>query len=381
MKTRKFYCLLALSAISLAGFSQKKSSGFILKGDVEGLNNAKGYIYLYGAIKNGKQVSDSLPVNNGHFVFKGRTDEPARVSVWFQSKYKEKANAVQEFFLDNSNMTLTGVADTASFYLKEAKIVGSKLQDEYDKIFADAEKISGLKKLYEEYRTAWKSKDSLKIGTLKPKVELGQASYGKYVDSYVKTHPNSIAALYTLSKKIDPKNEAVLDELNKNIASFAPNVKSSFIAKELLKTVAFYKRGLIVGKKVTDFTQIDKDGKVVKLSDYRGKYLLLDFWASWCHPCRGENPNVLKAYNKFHPQGLEIVAVSLDEKRDAWLKAIAEDNLPWTQISDLKQRNEVAYQFGVNSIPDNFLIDPNGVVIARGLRGEELEKKLGEIFK
>ncbi len=372
---------MALSVMSLAGFAQKGKTGYTVMGNIEGLQNAKGYIYLYGAIKNGKQVSDSLPVNNGHFVFKGRTDEPARVSVWFQSKYKEKATAVQELFLDNSNITLTGVADTASFYLKEAKIVGSKLQDEYDKIFADAEKISGLKKLYEEYRTAWRSKDSLKIGSLKPKVELGQASYGKYVDSYVKTHPNSIAALYTLSKKIDPKNEAVLDELNKNIASFAPNVKSSFIAKELLKTVAFYKRGLIVGKKVGDFTQTDKDGKVVKLSDYKGKYLLLDFWASWCHPCRGENPNVLKAYNRFHPKGLEIVAVSLDTKKESWLKAIDEDNLPWTQISDLKQKNEVADQFGVNSIPDNFLIDPNGIVIARGLRGEELEKKLAEIFK
>ena len=112
-----------------------------------------------------------------------------------------------------------------------------------------------------------------------------------------------------------------------------------------------------------------------------GQVVIVNFWASWCHPCRGENPNVLKAYNQFHPKGLEIVAVSLDTKKESWLKAIAEDKLPWTQISDLKQRNEVADQFGVNSIPDNFLIDPNGVVIARGLRGEELEKKLGEIFK
>ena len=381
MKTRKFYCLLALSVISLAGFSQKKSSGFILKGDVEGLNNAKGYIYLYGAIKNGKQVNDSLPVNNGHFVFKGHTDEPARVSVWFQSKYKEKANAVQEFFLDNSNITLTGVADTASFYLESAKITGSKLQDEYDKIFADAEKASGLSKVYEEYRAAWKSKDSLKVALLKPRVKESQEKYSKSVESYVNTHLNSVPAFYTLSQKVEPKNEAALNELNKKIMSFTPNVKSSFIAKELLKTVAFYKRGLIVGKKVSDFTQADKDGKVVKLSYYKGKYLLLDFWASWCHPCRGENPNVLKAYNQFHPKGLEIVAVSLDTKKESWLKAIAEDNLPWTQISDLKQKNEVADQFGVNSIPDNFLIDPNGVVIARGLRGEDLEKKLAEIFK
>lgn len=381
MKTRKIYCLLALSAISLACYSQKKSTGFILTGDFAGLKNATGYVYLYGVIRDGKQINDSLPVNNGHFVFKGHTDEPALVSVWFQSKYKEKANAVQELFLDNSNITLTGVADTSSFYLKNAKIVGSKLQDEYDKIFADAEKVSGLNKVYEEYRAAWKSKDSLKMASLKPMIEERQAMYSKSVESYVNVHPNSLAAFYTLSKKIEPTNEAALNELNKKIASFSPSIKSSIMAKDMQKTIAFYKRGLIVGKKVADFTQVDKDGKTVKLSDYRGKYLLLDFWASWCHPCRGENPNVLKAYNQFHPKGLEIVAVSLDTKKESWLKAIAEDKLPWTQISDLKQRNEVADQFGVNSIPDNFLIDPNGVVIARGLRGEELEKKLGEIFK
>ena len=219
------------------------------------------------------------------------------------------------------------------------------------------------------------------MALLKPRVKESQEKYSKSVESYVNTHLNSVPAFYTLSQKVEPKNEAALNELNKKIMSFTPNVKSSFIAKELLKTVAFYKRGLIVGKKVSDFTQTDKDGKVVKLSYYKGKYLLLDFWASWCHPCRGENPNVLKAYNQFHPKGLEIVAVSLDTKKESWLKAIAEDNLPWTQISDLKQKNEVADQFGVNSIPDNFLIDPNGVVIARGLRGEDLEKKLAEIFK
>ncbi len=139
----------------------------------------------------------------------------------------------------------------------------------------------------------------------------------------------------------------------------------------------------IIGATPPDFTQNDPDGKPISLSNFRGKYLLIDFWASWCAPCRAENPNVVKAYAKYHEKGFEILGVSLDNERgrENWLNAIKKDGLAWTQVSDLKYwNNEVARKYGISSIPQNFLLDPTGKIVGKNLRGETLSKKLEEIF-
>lgn len=136
-----------------------------------------------------------------------------------------------------------------------------------------------------------------------------------------------------------------------------------------------------IGATAMNFTQNNTDGKPVKLSDYRGKYVLLDFWASWCGPCRAENPNVLDNYEKYHAKGLEILAVSLDDKKDAWLKAIKDDGLEWAHVSDLKGwKNQVAKEYNIRAVPSNFLIDKEGKIVAVDLRGEELTRKLEDIF-
>ena len=137
-----------------------------------------------------------------------------------------------------------------------------------------------------------------------------------------------------------------------------------------------------IGQPMIDFTQADVNGKPVRLSDYKGKYVLLDFWASWCGPCRAENPNVLKAYNQFKDKNFTVVGVSLDEKADKWKEAIEKDGMPWMQVSDLKGfRNEVAQQYGIQAIPFSFLIDPQGIIVAKELRGAALHTKLAEILK
>jgi peroxiredoxin len=146
------------------------------------------------------------------------------------------------------------------------------------------------------------------------------------------------------------------------------------------KLVTFDKTAA-VGQPAPDFKQNDTAGHPVSLSSFRGKYVLLDFWASWCGPCREENPAVVSAYGKYHPRGLEILGVSLDQKEDSWKKAIRADKLTWTHLSDLQYwNNAVAKLYGVQGVPQNFLIDPGGKIIARGLRGQDLDKKLEEIF-
>lgn len=381
MKIYKVIFLSVLLTITLVGCAQESKPGYSVTVDIEGLENAKGFAYLHGAVRNGKQVSDSVPVNNGHFQFKGLTEEPVKATIWFQSKYQVKANSIFEFFLDNSSVKISGLSDTTRLLnLQNGKIIGSRIQDEYNKILEDANMVSGLDKLNEAYKTAWANKDTATMAVLRKSSKECYVKFDDFINNYTRANPKSFACLYILSDKMNPRDEESLKKLQTNIAALDASIASSVAGKNILDQIAFYLRGFIIGKQVSDFTQVDKDGNVVKLSDYRGKYLLLDFWASWCSPCRAENPNVLKAYNEYHPKGLEIVAVSLDTKKEAWLKAIAADKLPWTQISDLKNNNEVASQFGVNAIPDNFLIDPTGKVIARGLRGTELFKKLAEVI-
>ena len=135
-----------------------------------------------------------------------------------------------------------------------------------------------------------------------------------------------------------------------------------------------------VGQKAPDFTMNDPDGKPVSLSSRIGsKLLLIDFWAAWCNPCRQENPNVVKVYNEFHKKGFDILGVSLDQQKEDWVKAIADDKLTWTQVSDLKYwGNAAAKLYAVNSIPSNFLLDENGIIIGRNLRGDDLYKKVNE---
>ncbi|GGI25290.1 peroxiredoxin family protein [Pedobacter mendelii] len=195
---------------------------------------------------------------------------------------------------------------------------------------------------------------------------------------FIKAHPNSLVSLtelnYSLSRGIPDLN--VVEPL---FNSLSAEIKISPEGKNYLEKLGKWKK-VDVGSIAPDFAQPDQNGKIVKLSDFKGKYVFIDFWASWCHPCRDENPNVLAQYNLYKDKNLVILSVSLDEIKDNWIKAIKEDKLPWKQLSDLKRQNEAKVRYSVGSIPENFLVDPDGKIIAKSLRGEELNKKLKEVF-
>ncbi len=206
-----------------------------------------------------------------------------------------------------------------------------------------------------------------------------QAGRAFKLDSFIRAHPASLVPAFVLyryySFRLSP------EQIESDLALFDRSLDNTQFIR-LLKSLPATLREAGVGKKAPNFTQWDTLGKSYKLHDHFGKYLFIDFWASWCPPCRAELPSLVKRYEKYHKAGLEILGVSFDKDKDLWLKAIHVEGLPWEEVSDLKfWNNKVGQIYGIRLIPANVLIDPQGIIVARNLHGEELDKKFEDIFK
>jgi peroxiredoxin len=365
--------LTTLCLLPLVGLAQ---SGYIITGKVGALNPpAKAYLAY---MAQGKKVIDSVEINNGKFEFKGSVASPvvAGVTVKHDAAPLNRRMDVLGFYLENAPIKLSSpdsikrAAITGSVINDDNKALNQSMKPLRDKMNALKAKWIGVKPQPENPLYV-KAADSLRNMIAEEK-----ALYMAFIDS----HPNSYIAMVTfnnvgLGYNFDPKIA------EKQFNKFTAALKESPLGKQEAETIATAKKKE-VGALAMDFSQNDVNNKVVKLSDFKGKYVLIDFWASWCAPCRAENPNVVKAYNQLKGKNFEIIGVSLDEKKDPWIKAIEHDGLPWVNVSDLKGwKNEVAIKYGVTAVPQNILLDPNGKVIAKNLRGEELLNKLATLVK
>ena len=344
--------------------------------------NAKIYLgYQLGSSK----ILDSAQSVNGSFEFKGDLIYPSLAILIIDykgvgsSKLDVGPNADKLiFYLDKGTINLKS-PDSAY----KTQITGSPINDQYKKLLAINDEASA--------KTSKLMTDEVKASTGQPttagqqnqmqaKLKAIQTDYHNALKNFILANPDSYLSLLSLSTlggpSPDPAEiEPLLNGLSKELRE-TETARALRNGLESLKTTAN-------GAMAPDFEQADTLGHPVRLSSFRGKYVLLDFWASWCAPCRQENPNIVKVYNRFKDKNFTIIGISLDRQNGAfaWLNAIRKDHLTWTQLSDLKfWNNAVAQLYFVQSIPKNFLIDPTGKIIAQDLRGDDLETKLEEVL-
>ncbi|NCD70487.1 redoxin domain-containing protein [Mucilaginibacter sp. R11] len=267
--------------------------------------------------------------------------------------------------------------------VKKAEITGSQINDDNKKLMAQLTPINEKsKKIYQEAQRATlaQQQSAEYQNMMQARFKAAQSEQEGILMNFVKANPKSYLSLLALSSLGGPSADPA--PLLPLYNALDLSLKETEAGKQLETSLNGLK-ATAIGAMAPDFTQPDADGKPVKLSSFRGKYVLVDFWASWCGPCRQENPNVVKAFNKYKDKNFTILGVSLDKPgaKDAWQSAIKSDGLAWTQVSDLKfWDNEAAALYFVRAIPQNFLIDPQGKIIGKNLRGADLDNKLAKLF-
>ena len=368
---KTFTTLLALSTISASAQNKQLATppinGYFIIGEFQGAAHKKIYLREISFYKDVNALDSTVADKTGKFIFKGKVEEPTYYEITTDGK-----NGYISFILENSKIKIA--RNTDSIW-----VMGSREED-------ISQRLNELS-MYPQLKEVDKAYDKAKVD--------GDTASARFVElqkqqllrkrlevftEFISSYPTAVVSVGLLGEflMLDSLNEAE-QLLRKFECSNVSNLGQLRFFKNKIEVL----KSLSVGALAPDFTQPDVLGNPVKLSSFRGKYVLLDFWASWCHPCRRENPNLVNVYGKYSDKNFTIISVSIDQNKQDWLQAIKKDNMTWINVSDLKASNKSLVQrmYVASGIPDNYLIDPNGKIIAKRLLGDELDKGLENLLK
>lgn len=365
---KKYLILLALPFIFMScNTSATKEKPFELLGEINGYE--EGPIYLQKREKGRFITIDSTMTENGRFRFSGNLEHPL-----FAYLKLEGQPGFITLFVEPGQVNLKANVEN----LNEPRVSGSESQYIYESFLEISKEFDEkLKEIYSRYLEAEKTGDEDYMNDLDAYYNQVEADKKEHIVNFIKANAHSSAAAFITLRNIYMLN---LNDLNDIVDVIDPALSESQYVVDLNNRVEKL-RNVQVGMPAPDFVMNDTLGNPVALSSFFGNYLFVDFWASWCGPCRRANPDKVAAFKKYHDNGLDFVGVSLDTDRERWIKAIHDDGLTWNHVSDLAGwNNEAANLYAVSSIPSNVLLDPQGIIIARNLKGKDIEKKLQEVF-
>jgi len=359
--------LAAMMVIAVAACS--RSDHFRLSGTVTGIDT--GMVVLSRFDGSSMVPVDSTQLKHGQFSFLGRVDLPELYSISIASKYR-----TLPLFVENADITIHTQFDS----LSRAVVSESKSNKVYAKFVAMKSRFADRFYLLQQQLTvAIRDNDNTREADINREMERIRRKYPVAVDSFVVANRgSSVAAYVLLTERSRGLSSAKMEEL---VGKLRSSIRSSVYVVALRKLITDMQM-VEVGGDAPDFALPDSSGQPISLSSFRGKVVLLDFWASWCGPCRMENPNLLKCYERFHPEGFEVLGVSIDDNREGWIRAVKSDSLPWTNLCDLKAWNgPVARRYMLISVPHNLLLDRNGRVVATDLYGSSLLREVGKAIR
>lgn len=370
---------------------------YTITGNIKG--NGEGKKVFLRSTENPK-LADSTVIKNGRFEFRGKVDYPQLFDITIMKNEPTEQDRrpwqpLIPLFVENRAIQLSAELDsihtqldvyTNKFDASRVKVEGAPIYDQYlqfNKTYDALQKQrSEAFDVYIKYLNPGKDKKKGPISegiAAVENVDLAKQAVLDYVAGYIKNNPSSYVAVNAFKKNMSSYSVAEIGQLQN---AFSADIKNSAAGKSLAETVARVSK-TATGSQYADFSFHDKDGKPVKLSDYvgKGKYVLLEFWASWCGPCRADIPHLKEVYDMYHPAGFEVISISMDDSREKWLEAVEEEKMKWLQVSDLKAfSGELSKLYNFNGIPTCVLIGPDGKIVTRNMRGSWMDKKLIELY-